>query len=495
MHEFIGAGLGVVIMRSPNVKEVCRLFAAALVMLLCAVPSAFSDINRSPTTRTRTGDALNSGFKASDPGVRGGAPGAGNALPGLSSSEMTFFEAGREDFTEAEGVGDGLGPRFNLDSCVGCHNQPTVGGSSPPLNPQVALANAFGAFNTVPSFITQDGPVREARFKFNADGTRDGGVHDLFVISGRVDNTGDASSCTIAQEDFDAQIHAGNVIFRIPTPVFGAGLVELIPDSDIIANMAANASQKASLGISGHLNRISGQPNLNGNDGTIARFGWKAQNKSMLLFAGEAYNVEMGITNEIFPTERDESTSCQFAVLPNDVTDMNATAGIDTISGIEKFAFFMKFLAPPVPATPSQEKVVSIEQGRRTFMSIGCALCHTPSFTTPRNISVAALSNQPVNLYSDLAVHGMGDGLADDVVQGSAGPDEFRTAPLWGLGQRIFFLHDGRATNLIDAIQAHKSSRSRDAKFRPSEANGVVDNYSNLNESSKQDLLNFLRSL
>src|SRR6266545_2278403 len=128
-----------------------------------------------------------------DPGVRGGPAGAGGAIPGLTASEQKFFDAGLEDFVEAEGVGDGLGPRFNLDSCTGCHTQPAVGGTSPAVNPQVAIATAFGARNAVPSFITPDGPIREARFKFKPDGTRDGSVHALYVISGRVDDTGDAS--------------------------------------------------------------------------------------------------------------------------------------------------------------------------------------------------------------------------------------------------------------------------------------------------------------
>ena len=101
--------------------------------------------------------------------------------------------------------------------------------------------------------------------------------------------------------------------------------------------------------------------------------------------------------------------------------------------------------------------------------------------------TVAALSGQQVNLYSDLVVHDMGDGLADGVSQGGAGPREFRTAPLWGLGQRIFFLHDGRTSDLVRAIQEHSS--------KGSEANGVIQMYNNLPETGKQDLLNFLRSL
>ena len=101
--------------------------------------------------------------------------------------------------------------------------------------------------------------------------------------------------------------------------------------------------------------------------------------------------------------------------------------------------------------------------------------------------STAALSGKQANLFSDLLVHHMGTGLADDIVQGAAGPDEFRTAPLWGLGKRIFFLHDGRATDLRQAISAHSSSGS--------EANAVISNFDALLPQQKQDILNFLRSL
>jgi CxxC motif-containing protein (DUF1111 family) len=106
---------------------------------------------------------------------------------------------------------------------------------------------------------------------------------------------------------------------------------------------------------------------------------------------------------------------------------------------------------------------------------------------------VAALRNKDVNLYSDLAVHGMGPKLADGVSQGEAAGDEFRTAPLWGLGQRIFFLHDGRTSDLLQAIQEHNSEGNR--QYRASEANGVVAKFDRLSETDKQHLLNFLRSL
>ena len=122
----------------------------------------------------------------------------------------------------------------------------------------------------------------------------------------------------------------------------------------------------------------------------------------------------------------------------------------------------------------------------------GCALCHTPRLRTGES-SVSALSDQDVNLFSDLLLHHMGPGLADDILQGGAEGDEFRTAPLWGLGQRIFFLHDGRAGDLVQAILAHQSPAS--GRFQASEANRVVDRYRGLGEPQKQDLFNFLRSL
>ena len=136
---------------------------------------------------------------------------------------------------------------MNLGSCGGCHSQPAVGGTSPPVNPQVAFANKNGANNTVPSFITSNGPVREARFVRNPDGTPDGGVHALFTIAGRTD----APGCVLAQPDFEKELANRNVIFRIPTPVFGAGLIEQIPDSAILANQATEAPTKRALGIRG----------------------------------------------------------------------------------------------------------------------------------------------------------------------------------------------------------------------------------------------------
>jgi CxxC motif-containing protein (DUF1111 family) len=421
---------------------------------------------------------------AVDPGVRGGGAGAGAPLADLTPAELGYFNTGLEDFEEEENVADGLGPRMNLDSCKGCHSQPATGGSSPAINPQVDFAVKLGGRDTVPSFLSLDGPVREARFVRNADGTPDGGVHALFTVSGREE----AGPCKLDQPDFAREMANGNVVFRIPTPTFGAGLMEMIPDSAILENRQTNAAAKAALGIRGRANfhlagrTVTGQSNNNGNDGTVARFGWKAQNKSLLMFSGEAYNVEMGITNPLFMTERDENSKCNYASNPNSFTDPDGGG----ISSIEKFSFFMRFLAPPTPSATTPGGAASITNGKAIFNSVGCVQCHTASFTTGNSV-VAALRYKPVPLYSDLLVHDMGTGLADGVSQGEANGQQFRTAPLWGLGQRIYFLHDGRASDLIAAIQAHASAGS--------EGSLTVSAYNALSEQRKQDLLNFLRSL
>jgi CxxC motif-containing protein (DUF1111 family) len=434
-----------------------------------------------------------------DPGPRPGPAAAGSFYPTLNSNEQGFFGQAQMRFQEVDSVsggiagetGVGLGPTFNGNSCAQCHAQPTIGGSSPGLsspqnpiaNPQVALAALDGATNTVPSFITADGPVREARFIKTSTGTADGGVHGLYTITGRSDATG----CTLAQPDFADALTANNVIFRIPTPLFGLGLVEATPDATLQANLAATASARAAL-------KIKGVFNTSGNDGTITRFGWKAQNKSLLVFVGEAYNVEQGVSNENFPNERSAVAGCVFNGSPEDATNIlnqnSSSPNFGTLVGtasemasdIVNFAAFIRLSAPAAPA-PSTASTLN---GAALFNTIGCSLCHSPTLTTGAS-PFTGMSNVTYNPYSDFALHSMGTGLSDGITQGGAGPMLFRTAPLWGLGQRLFFLHDGRTNDLIQAIQSHSSSGS--------EAVGVIHKFNTLKASQVQDLLNFLRSL
>jgi CxxC motif-containing protein (DUF1111 family) len=409
-----------------------------------------------------------------DPGVRGGAAAAGGVIAGLTVKEGKFFSDGQSRFAEVDTVATGLGPRFNMNSCAGCHAQPASGGSSPATNPQVAVAPP-GQLLNVSAFISSGGPVREVRFK------SDGGVHDLYTIVGL---SGTPGGCTISQPAFAAHLASNDAIFRIPTPTFGAGLIEAITDATILSNVGVSKS----FGISGHENR-------NGNDGTLTRFGWKAQNKSLVMFSGEAYNVEQGVANELFPDERGEGGTpdpevCETVPYPSDHTNYELTQPQSINSDAIGFANFMRFLAPPAPAcTVGATCSGSVNNGSALFDSTGCAVCHIRSMPTG-NHSTVALRSQTANLFSDLLVHNMGM-LGDGISQGAAGPNEFRTAPLWGLGQRIFFLHDGRTSDLLAAIDAH-ANRGADTT---SEAFTVINNFRSLTTTQKQDLLNFLRSL
>jgi mono/diheme cytochrome c family protein len=348
---------------------------------------------------------------ASDLGPRGEPIGAGGFFPKINAAVLAGAQDGKSRFSEAETFPGGLGPLYNsgpTGACSECHSQPAIGGSSPSAsvypfigqNPQATVDfNAGGATNAVPSFITPNGPVREARFVVFPDGTPDGGVHDLFSVTGRPD----ASTCTLAQPNFAQQLAAGNVIFRIPLPVYGDGLIENIDDATILANQTANSEMKTALGIHGH-------PNRSGNDGTITRFGWKAQNKSLLMFAGEAYNVEVGVTNELFPTERPEPghslpAGCKTNATPEDTSNPGLT-GPAVNSDITAFATFARMLNQPTPAPPTPSTV----RGQALFSQAGCALCHTPSMTTATSNFDPSLSNVQANLFSDLLVHNMGTG-------------------------------------------------------------------------------------
>jgi CxxC motif-containing protein (DUF1111 family) len=411
-----------------------------------------------------------------DPGVRSGGATAGNQIAGLTDDQSLLFLNGLEAFNEVDTVANGLGPRFNSTSCASCHAFPAVGGTSPAANPQAGFANSR---NTLPAFVLPNGPIREARFIHYPDGSPDGGVHDLFVVTGRSDAP---SGCNINQEDFS---NSSNISLRIPTPVFGLGLIEAIPDALLENNLTNTSGPRASLGIAGRYNR-------NGNDGAITRFGWKAQNKSLTIFAGEAYNVEQGISNLLFPNERalenvNDSANCDPFGSPNDIFNLGST-GSEVFDDVTAFAAFMRFLAPPDRGAITN----SVVNGSNVFTNIGCALCHTVTLQTgPSRFS--ALGNQTIHPYSDFALHHMGPNLADQISQGSAGGDEFRSAPLWGLGQRLFLLHDGRAPDLIEAIRQHFSAAS--SQFPGSEANQVIQNFNALKHNDQQDLLDFLRSL
>src|SRR6202045_3636565 len=257
--------------------------------------------------------------------VTDGGPAVINPLNGLKEIDPILPQ-----FTTNS---NGLGARHNADQCFACHSQPMLGGSGGFLvpnpgdkipqqaeNPQFRLIpHRYGRQNVVPSFEHRFGPIREVRFKHKPDGTPEGGVHQLWTVRGSI-NDSTIPNCSLTQPDFEAEYKNGNLAFRIPLQMTGLGLLESIQDREILSQHDATASLRAPLGI-------TGQPNRSGNDGTITRFGWKAQNKSITIFAGEAYNVEMGITNEAFPTATEEDPDCQGSSKPepNDVVRTDST--------------------------------------------------------------------------------------------------------------------------------------------------------------------------
>ena len=444
-----------------------------------------------------------------DPGVQKDKRGTGATLIDPKNDPYgfyAFFQDGLLRFQDVRHVSTnhpGLGPRFNSDNCNSCHGEPAPGGSGAFINPQFLFTGGIALGNIIPSFLTQHGPTLEVRFPFflNSDGTvntnaQNGGVEDIFTVTGRPD-AGTCNSATILpQPDFAAAQAANNIIFRIPPPTFGAGLVENLDDSTLLNNQLANLNNN--FGIAGTFNH-------NGNDGTISRFGWKAQNKSLQVFTGEAFNVEMGITNELFPQDRPTPEEDQFGLglppaclnltgtgYPEDRSNPLATPNTAVLDDVSALSNFMRLLAPPRPGSvvlnglgvPAQ----FITTGSHLFNSVGCSTCHNPS---PGNTQVSnfapALSNAPVPAYSDFEIHHMGATLADNISQGGAGGDQFRTAPLWGLGQRLFLLHDGRTTDLLSAILDHASDGS--------EANTVIGNFTALTPTQQQQILDFLRSL
>jgi CxxC motif-containing protein (DUF1111 family) len=444
----------------------------------------------------------------------------------------------------------GLGPSFNAQSCGHCHSQPAVGGSSPGIitistlkgtqiftsfegtssqfteNPEIQDAKDQDATNVIPIFgpitvsgpgfatVPANGPVIEVRFvnglpaNGNAAAVQPNGVGELFTFQGRLDEPQNGTpKCSISQLTFTASTLA----FRIPTPTFGLGLAENTPELTLQLNLLAEIPNN--FGITGSFNR-------SGNDGTITRFGWKAQNKSLLIFAGEASNVEMGVTNELFPDEKTwgNGLNCipnnqpEDQIFPAQPPPTNGDASVMS-SVAQNNAVFMRMNGAPSQCDALLSGVTStgvatcipfgplggtngsvgspqVIAGQTFFGTVGCALCHSPTLTTAPSVN-AALSNQTYHPYSDFALHHMGAGVSDGTTQGLAGPDQFRTAPLWGLGQRYFFFHDGRATDLPTAIQDHCPTANQGV----GEACLSVKAFNGLSETDQQDILDFLRSL
>lgn len=335
----------------------------------------------------------------------------GDPLPGITAAEFEEFRLGLDDFLEVEDAEEGLGPAYNNTSCAGCHNVPAVGGIAPVTTVRAGMRDPDGTFRDFDS-------VR-------------GSLFQLFSIP-----THGCQSVIPAE---------ANVIERrVPIPLFGAGLVEAIPDLDILARQDPHDADGD--GISGRASMIIDRAT---GDLRVGRFGWKAQIATLLEFSGDAYRNEMGITNDLFPDEltfnlTDEQLRlCDPLPEPEDVPEPGTGR-----RGIDNFESFMKFLAP-LARGPIDEQVVA---GETVFSAIGCASCHVPTLTTGPSAN-PVFDQRPVPLFSDLLLHDVGTG--DGIQQADADPSEIRTPPLWGLRHRRPLLHDGSAATPLEAAVRH----------------------------------------
>ena len=376
----------------------------------------------------------------------------GGPLSGLTTGQLTKFTTGMTQFDFAWDPVHGLGPIYTNNSCNNCHAQPVVGGYD-----NGNRVTYFGKLNSDGSF----NPL-----------TNEGGIV-LQPLSGSKFIPG----CTVAGEVIPSD--ANLITQNLPPPLFGAGLIDAIPD----ANIEANAVNKG-MGIDGTVNMVT---DWNGQS-RVGHFGYKAQYASLLYSTGFQFNTEVGITNPVSTMENCPGGNCN--IPPNCLKrkDPNDPNGVETIQLFD----FESFLAPPTPGSGNSN-------GQALFTSIGCILCHTQSYTTPPNVqiptdfhghtqTVQALSNQTVNLYSDLLLHHMGTGLADGFPFGMATGDQFRTTPLWGLSFRTVYLHDGRANNLTSAILDHSVNGD-------GEAAQVIQNFNALSPQDQADLVAFISSL
>ena len=365
-------------------------------------------------------------------------PDFGQPLAGLTADQLARFTAGQTEFDSVETVAEGVGPVFNDVSCANCHSQAAVGGGSAILETRFGTTGSDGLFDPLTQF---------------------GG--SLIQKQG----IGAAAACEYLAEIVppEATIVAG----RRTTPLFGLGLVDAVPDATFQAIAQEEACDPD--GIAGVVSIVT---NIATGQNAVGKFGWKGQNPNLFQFAGDAYLNEMGITNPQFPNENCPQGDCS-ALSCNPAPGMN-----DDGEGVQEFADFMTFLAPP-PRGPINAQA---GLGELVFRGVGCAGCHRTVLRTGPN-PVAALNKVTFHPFSDFLLHDMGS-LGDGITQNLATGHLMRTAPLWGARKLTTFLHDGRATTFDAAILAHDG-----------QAKKARDRYAALPAYKKTWLTAFLNSL
>lgn len=364
----------------------------------------------------------------------------GAPLRGITPLEFAEFRLGLDDFTEVETAEEGLGPAFNGTSCAVCHSVPAIGGGGVILEVRAGYRDRDG----------------------RAYGLNDAGDTLIHMLS-----TPSHSCQPLIPDDVTV------IARRAPIPLFGAGLVEAIPDETLLA--LEDAEDRNRDGVSG---RAAIVVDVATGARRVGRFGWKAQHATLLAFGADAYRNEMGITSDLFPNEYAFGISgtqmryCDPIPDPEDRPDPATRR-----RGIDNFESFMKLLAPVGRARVDATTLA----GERTFTAIGCAACHVPSLVTGPSAS-PLFDRRPVPLFSDLLLHDIGTG--DGIEQAAAAASEIRTPALWGLRFRRPLLHDGSAATIADAILRHRG-----------EADTARRGFERLSPDDREALLAFLRSL
>ena len=374
-------------------------------------------------------------------GPSGQAPPApGDPLPGLTPVEFELFSMGLEDFLEVEDAEEGLGPAFNGRSCGECHNVPAVGGISPVAELRAGMVDANGVYSDFDPAA--------------------GSLFQLFSVP--------THGCQIV-----IPAEANVIARRVPIPLFGAGLVEAIPDDTLLA--LADPLDLDRDGVSGRAAVIE---DVATGDLRVGRFGWKSQHATLIAFGADAYLNEMGITSDLFPNEQSFGIDPELMRLCDPLPDPeDAEEPATGRCGIDNFESFMQFLAP-IGRGPVDDQA---RAGALVFDAVGCAACHVPSLDTGPSTN-PLFDRKTVPLFSDLLLHDVGTG--EGIGQASAAPHEVRTPALWGLRFRRPLLHDGRAATVTDAIRAHAA-----------EAALARDGCDGLEPASRAALLSFLGSL
>ena len=374
-------------------------------------------------------------------------------------------------------VNPGLGPVFNNNSCQSCHANNGRGRPDDTLTSllfrvSVPGESAVGGPNPVAGFGLQ----LQTRSTVGT-GKEAGVTIEYTETPGEYGDGTEFSLRTPVYTVVDPYIPlpVGTLISpRIAPPVFGIGLLEAIPEDEILAN--ADPADEDGDGISGRPNYVW---DFEKGQAALGRFGWKANTPSALQQAADAYNQDMGITSPFFPTESSAGQTQEDGLADD------PEIPFDTL---DDAAFYIQTIAVPARREFDEES----RRGQKLFEQAGCSSCHTPVHTTgvhpTRN--EPTLNDQVIFPYTDLLLHDMGDGLADRRPDFLANGREWRTSPLWGVGLtqttngHTNFLHDGRARTLEEAILWHSGEAESSKEF-----------FRTLPAEDRSALIKFLRNL